>query len=68
MQKPSLFETTMPTSTFPQSLPIQSASTYDNFLSAGTYYQHPQMNFQQKNGNNFNSPFVGSVYRFMCKF
>ena len=53
--------------TFPQNLAVQSASTYNN-RSAWTNYQHQQINFDQKYGNNNISPSIGSVSRFMSKF
>ena len=67
MQKPSLFGITLPTTTFTQSFPVQSDSTYNN-TSAWTNYQHQQINFDQKYGNNIISPSIGSVCRFMSKF
>ena len=67
VQNSTPFGTTMPTMTSPQNLTVQSPSAYGNFPNAGQTYQHPQNNFQQKVENNFNSPFVGSVLKFMCK-
>jgi len=63
----SLFEAPKPTRPFPhyQNLPVPCANSYGGFQNARTISQQSQMNFHQRVGKPFKSPFVDEVEKFM---